>query len=70
MKTQFKVTGINCDSCKTIIEDIAQDFPEIKKCQVDVESGMGHLEYKEGFDLQKFKFEIDGIGKYKLEFIS
>ncbi len=70
MKTQFKVTGMDCESCKTIIEDIAKDFPEIKNCQVDLSSGMGSIEYKDGFDLKKFQSEIDGIGKYKLDFIS
>lgn len=59
---------MTCPSCKAIIEDIATDFPEIKSCEVSLESGIGNLEYNEKFDLDKFKSEIENIGKYELEF--
>lgn len=68
MKTQFKVTGMDCHACKAMIEDVATDFPEITHCDVDFKTGLGNLEYKEGFDLNKFKSAVDAVGKYKLEF--
>ncbi len=70
MEAKFKVTGMDCASCKENIEDVAGDFPEIKKCEVDLKSGAGVLEYKEGFDINRFKSEIDSLGKYRLEFTS
>ena len=70
MKTQFKVTGMTCESCKSIIEDIAKDFPEVKKCEVNLEAGTGNIEYQDSFDINKFKAEINSLGKYVIEFIN
>ena len=70
MKTQFKVTGMTCESCKSIIEDIAKDFQEITSCSVELDSGRGWIEHQDGFDLTQFKDEINKIDKYQLEFIS
>lgn len=69
-KIAFSVKGMTCESCKEIIEDIAKDFPEVEKCHVDLPAGNGWLEYKDGFDINRFQAEINGIGKYTLEFIS
>ena len=68
MKIQFKVTGMTCNACKAVIEDVATDFPEITHCTVEVASGKGSLEFKDGFDPNLFKNAIDTVGEYKLEF--
>lgn len=65
---QFKVTGMHCESCKAIIEDVARDFPEIKRCEVDFATGNGTIEFTDGFDPYSFKKEIDSLAKYSLEF--
>ena len=70
MKTQFKVTGMTCESCKSIIEDIAKDFPEVKKCEVNLASGSGWIEHQDNFEVEKFKAEINSLGKYVVEFIN
>lgn len=70
MKIQFKVTGMHCNSCKAMIEDIATDFPDITHCEVDFKSGLGSLECQDGFDINKFKVAIEEVDKYKLEFLA
>ena len=67
MKTEFKVKGFHCKSCEMLVKDVAEDFPEITSCNVDVKSGKVVLEHKEGLDVGKFKSEIESLGDYKVE---
>ncbi len=66
MKTEFKVKGFHCKSCKMLVEDVAEDFPSITSCKVDVESGKVTIEHSDKLDLNKFKKEIEALGDYKV----
>ena len=67
MRTEFKVTGFHCASCGVLVKDVAEDFPEITSCDVDVKTGEVVIEHKEGFNITKFKKEIENLGDYKIE---
>jgi len=67
-KKLFTVTGMTCHSCKKMIEMIAGDFSQIKKCDVDFKTGQGMVEYDDGFDPAQFKKEVDTVGNYSLQF--
>jgi len=43
----FKITGLHCQSCKTLIEEEVKNLPGINKIEVDYASGQAHLEYNE-----------------------
>jgi copper chaperone CopZ len=67
MKTTIIVKGFHCKSCETLVKDVAEDYPEITSCQVDVKNGEVVLEHKDGFDLNRFKKEIASLGEYRVE---
>lgn len=67
-KKLFTVTGMTCHSCKKMIEMTAEDFPQIKKCDVDFRTGKGTMEYENGFDPEQFRKEINSLGQYSLQF--
>jgi copper chaperone CopZ len=64
MKTEFKVTGFHCKSCEMLVKDVAEDFPEITSCSVDIKTGKIILQHDAGLDIQKFKKEIESLGDY------
>jgi copper chaperone CopZ len=66
MKTEFKVKGFHCASCEMLVKDVAEDFPEITSCAVDVKTGKVILEHKKEFDISKFKKEIESLGDYEV----
>ena len=70
MKKLFTVTGMTCESCKEVIEDIARDYAEIQSCMVDLKTGQGELVCEDTFDVEKFRAEINSLGKYSLQFLS
>ncbi len=65
IKTELKVKGFHCSSCEMLIKDVAESNPEIISCDVNIKTGKIILEYKEGFDITKFKKEIESLGDYK-----
>ena len=67
MKSEFIVKGFHCKSCEMLVKDVAEDYPEITSCEVDVEKGKVVVEYKEGFDIKRFKREIESLEDYKIE---
>ena len=66
MKSEFIVKGFHCPACEMLVKDVAEDFEEISSCEVDIKTGRVLVEYKEGFDLSKFKKEIEDLGDYKI----
>jgi copper chaperone CopZ len=67
MKTEFKVQGFHCKSCEMLVKDVAEDFPEITSCKVDIKTGKVFLEHSEKLDIDKFKKEIEDLGDYKVK---
>ena len=66
-KTTIIVKGTHCPSCKALIEDVCKDSKGVKSCNVDYKSGKTEIEHDDKFDLNLFKKEIEGLGKYKVE---
>ena len=68
MKTAvIKINGTHCKSCKLLIEDVSKDIKGVKSCCVDFQTGKTFIEYDEHFNLEKFKQEVEDLGKYKVE---
>lgn len=63
----IKITGIHCNSCKLLIEDVCQNIKGIKSCEVDSETGRTVIEYDESFNWNSLKKEVEVLGQYKLQ---
>ncbi len=66
MRTELKVKGLHCSSCKMLIKDVAEDFSEVISCQVDIKNGKVILEHEKGFNLDRFKRELEELRDYKV----
>ena len=66
MKTIITVQGTHCNSCAELIKDVCSEFPEIKKCSVDVKTGKTVIEHEGKLNIAKLKKEIEGLGEYKV----
>ena len=56
------IPGLHCASCATLIKDVSSEFREIQKVEVDLTTKKVTVEHGEGFDLAKWKGEIEGLG--------
>lgn len=61
---------MHCASCKTLIEDVANELPGVKSCTVNFATGEGEIEHDENFDFNNFKREVSALGSYTVEAIS
>lgn len=66
MRTEFKVKGMHCNSCKVLIEDVCNEIKGVKSCNVEVKTGKVVVEHDNSVDLNKVKKEIEGLGEYKI----
>ena len=67
MKTvTFKITGMHCDSCKNLIEDIGGDIPGVTACVVDAAAQTGTIEHEDSFDFTAFVKEVEAAGPYTI----
>lgn len=67
MKTTLTIKGTHCNSCKALIEDVCNEIPGIKSCNVDFKTGTTEIEHEESVDWQKLKTEVELLGEYKVE---
>lgn len=66
-KTKFKINGIHCASCKTLIETEIKALAGVTKIKVDRHSGEAQVEYHENkiskkkifFEIEKMNYTID-----------
>ena len=69
MTTTLKIAGMHCNSCKTLIEDVAMDVPGVVACRVDVNAGAAEVEHGESCDVAALVAEIQNLGDYKVEIV-
>jgi len=62
MFTVVSIPGIHCASCAAMIKDVSSEFPEIKNVAVDVQTKHVILDHAEGFDIEKWRAEIESLG--------
>lgn len=67
MKTTLTIKGTHCNACKSLIEEVCQEFFGIKSCTVDFKTGATEIEHEENVDWQKFKKEIESLGAYTVD---
>ena len=65
MKTILKIQGMHCESCKLLIEEVAQEIKGVKSCTVDVKKGTAVIEHEKA-DMSLLKKEIEKLGTYKV----
>ena len=72
-KIRFKVKGIHCKSCKTLIETEVDVLAGVNNIEVDYQTGEGWVEFDEGKisfskikdKIEKFDYKVDSIdGKH------
>lgn len=61
MKTIFRIDGMHCGSCKSLIEDVAKDVPGIVACDVDVAHGQAVVEHTDNFEPSELLAGIAGL---------
>ena len=67
MKTIITIKGTHCESCKSLIEDVARDVPGIISCDVDFQTGKAKIEHTDKLDWSIFQKEIATVGAYSFE---
>ena len=67
MQTKIKITGMHCDSCRALIEDVASEIPGVKSCTVDPATGNGVIEHDDTFDFNFFVEGLKPFDKYSVE---
>ncbi len=66
--TQMTVTGMHCNSCKVLIEEVCTDTVGVRECSVDFATGKGTVTHEETVDLMQLKSAIEGLGEYTVTF--
>lgn len=67
MKTTLTIKGTHCNACKALIEDVCSEISGIHSCNVDFSTGKTEIEHNENVNWEKFKKEVESVGKYKVE---
>ncbi len=67
MKTTFKIPGMHCKSCVTLVSEVSKEFPTVHDVTVDLDTKDVTLEHDEAMDLGAWKNEIESLGdEYKV----
>lgn len=68
MKIALKITGMHCESCKSLIEDVCGETAGVKSCVVDLATGLAAIEADDTLNLPALIEEIGQLDdKYKVE---
>ncbi|HOY95018.1 MAG TPA: heavy metal-associated domain-containing protein [Catalimonadaceae bacterium] len=62
MNTVFEIDNLKCSGCASSIMKVLHSFPELDQPEVNVEEGTVAFSYLEGFEIQKVKDKLEGIG--------
>ena len=62
MNTIFEIDNLKCNGCASSILKVLHSFPELEHSEVNVEEGTVAFSYLEGFEIQKVKTKLEGIG--------
>lgn len=62
MNTIFEIDNLKCSGCASSIMKLLRSFPELDHPEVNVENGTIAFSYTEGFEIQKVKNKLEGIG--------
>lgn len=65
--TNLKITGMHCNSCKMLIEDVCKDVAGVEDCSVDFASGRATVTHDGHTDVGRLKKDIEAIGTYTVE---
>ena len=66
MKTLITITGMHCNACKALIEDMCKDVTGVVACTVNLKKGNAEIEHEPTLNLKLLKQEIEGVGQYKV----
>lgn len=63
MQTSVSIPGMHCASCAAMIKDVSSEFSAISKVDVDLEKKTVTVEHGDGFDISRWKQEIETLGE-------
>ena len=67
MKTTFKIPGMHCKSCATLVAELSKEFPAVHDVSVDLETKDVTLDHDETLDVKAWSTEIESLGdEYKV----
>jgi len=67
-KAKFKIKGMHCQSCATLIEEKLKNLPGVIQTKISYESGKGVIVYdKNAIEETKIQSEIESAGEYSVE---
>lgn len=67
-KAKFKIKGMHCQSCATLIEEKLKNLPGVIQTKISYESGKGVIVYDENaIEETKIQSEIESVGEYSVE---
>jgi len=67
MDLKFKIQGMHCQSCATLIEEELKDFPGVEEVNVNYNSNKASVVYDEKIASQNGIFQlIERLGNYNV----
>ena len=69
MTTKLKISGMHCNACKVLIEDVAKDTSGVTDCAVDLAGGTAVIEHESSFNPADLIKEVESLGEYKIEIV-
>ncbi len=64
MQTTLSIQGMHCVSCKTLIEEVINEQPNVTSCEVDPTSGRTTINHDAPLDMEGMKKAITALGDY------
>jgi copper chaperone CopZ len=66
MKTVLTITGMHCQACQALIEEVCNDVAGVVRCNVNLNEGYAEIEHARTLNVPLLKQEIERVGSYKV----
>lgn len=67
METILKIQGMNCVSCKALIEETVTALPGVQACEVDINSKLAKVTHTPEADMRNVKSAIESLEEFTVE---
>ncbi|MEK7540225.1 MAG: heavy metal-associated domain-containing protein [Patescibacteria group bacterium] len=67
METTLKIQGMNCVSCKALIEETVTALPGVQACEVDINLKQAKVTHTPDVDLKAIKSAIESLEELTVE---
>jgi copper chaperone CopZ len=66
MKTVLTITGMHCQACQALIEEVCNNVAGIVRCHVNLNERNAEIEHERTLNFHLLKQEIERLGPYKV----